>query len=151
MTSGIENLTITGIPAHPLIVHALVVGIPVMALAGWLMLAKASWRASWAWPVAVLEVLLVPAGFLASATGQGLNRALGTDIAQDHVQYGEQAPWFILAMAGGAVAYALLRNRGRAPAITGAVLLVGSSAVALVWIILTGHSGASATWSGFTL
>ncbi len=151
MSAGLENLTINGLPAHPLIVHAVVVGVPVMALAAWIMLSRGAWRAAWAWPVAVIILLLVPAAFLARFTGQGLQSALGGEIAEDHAEYGLLAPFFVSGMALGAIAFAVLRRRGRVATVIGALLLVATSAAAVGWVVVTGDSGARSTWSGVTL
>ena len=120
-----------------------------MALAGWIMLARPVWRMAWAWPVAVIDLVLAGVGFLASSTGQGLSRAVGDP--GEHAEYGSVAPWFFVAMAVGAIAFALVRRRGRVPVIAGGALLVLTSVVAVVWVVITGHTGSAAAWQGVTL
>jgi hypothetical protein len=142
----LENLTVLGLPAHPLLIHAVVVGIPLTAAVGIVMLARPRWRRSWAWPVAVADVLLVPLAFVTAQTGQGLQRALGREVALDHGEMGELVPWFTVVMAAAAVAYAALRGRGRAVAVAAAVALVVSSVAAAGWVVVTGHSGAESSW-----
>jgi hypothetical protein len=145
-----ENLTIMGLPAHPLVVHALVVGVPVMALAAVAMLFRAGWRRHWAWPIAVADVLLAVTSLVARSTGEGLQEALGGAVAQDHAELGDVAPVWTGLMAAAAIAFALLRGRGRVVQIvTGAALAIASG-IALVWIVLVGHSGAEAAWGGIT-
>lgn len=151
MRAGLENLVIAGVPAHPLVVHAVVVGVPVLAVAGSVMLARSAWRRSWAWPLAVMVALLVPVAFLARETGQGLQRGLGGGIAEQHAEYGLLAPFFVTAMALGCLAFAVLRTRGRAAGITGGGLLVLTSVAAVAWVVVTGHSGADSSWGGVTL
>lgn len=148
---GMENLTIMGLPAHPLVVHALVVGVPVMALAAIAMLTRSGWRTHWAWTIAVVDVLLAIVSLVARATGEGLQAALGGSVAQDHAELGDVAPVFTGLRAAAAVAFALLRNRGRTLQILAGVLLVATSVTALVWIVLVGHSGADAAWGGVEL
>ncbi|MGF1654611.1 MAG: DUF2231 domain-containing protein [Actinomycetales bacterium] len=142
----LENLTVLGLPAHPLLIHAVVAGIPVMALAGLAMLTRARWRRSWAWPVAVADVLLVPLAFVTAQTGQGLQRALGREVALDHGEMGELVPWFTVVMAAAAVAFAALRGRGRVATAVAAVALVVSSVAATGWVVVTGHLGAESSW-----
>ncbi len=151
MLAGLDNLTVGGLPAHPLVVHAIVVGVPVMALASWLMLARSSWRLSWAWPIAVIDVLIAAVAVVARSTGQGLQAALGGQAALEHAEFGNLAPLFALVMALGAVAFAVLRRRGRTATVVGAVVAVATSLAALVWIVLTGHSGSASSWGGITL
>jgi hypothetical protein len=142
----LENLTVLGLPAHPLLIHAVVVGIPLMAVAGVAMLARPGWRRSWAWPVAVADVLLVPLAFVTAETGQGLQRALGGEVALDHGEMGELVPWFTVVMAAAAVAHAALRGSGRAVSTAATVALVVSSLAATGWVVATGHSGAESSW-----
>lgn len=142
----LENLTVLGLPAHPLLIHAVVAGIPLMAAVGVAMLARPGWRRSWAWPVAVADVLLVPLAFVTAQTGQGLQRALGGEVALDHGEMGELVPWFTVVMAAAAVAFAALRGRGRAVSTVAAVALVASSVAATGWVVVTGHSGAESSW-----
>lgn len=141
-----EDLTALGLPAHPLLIHAVVVGIPLMAVAGAVMLARPGWRRSWAWPVAVADVLLIPVAFVTAQTGQGLQRALGGEVAMDHGEMGELVPWFAVVMAAAAVGHAALRGRGRAVSVAAAVALVASSVAATGWVVVTGHSGAESSW-----
>ena len=54
-------------------------------------------------------------------------------------------------MAAGALAFALRRGRGRLPQAAAAVLLVATSVLAVVWVVLTGHSGAASHWGGVQL
>lgn len=142
----VEDLTVLGLPAHPLVLHAVVVGIPVMALLSIVMLTRGSWRRTWAWPVAVIDVLLVPLAFLTAWTGKGLQRALGGEVAVDHGEMGELVPWFTAVMAASAVAFALLRGRGRVARILAAVALIATSVAAAGWVAVTGHAGAESSW-----
>lgn len=142
----VEDLTVLGLPAHPLLLHAVVVGIPVMALIGVVMLTRGSWRRSWAWPVAVADVLLVPLAFVTAWTGRGLQRALGGEVAVDHGEMGELVPWFTALMAAAAVAFALLRGRGRVVRLLAAAALIATSVAAVGWVAVTGHAGAESSW-----
>lgn len=146
MGDAVQDLTIMGIPAHPLIVHAMVVGTPVLTLVTLVMLIREPWRGRWAWPVAAVAVLLAVTSLVASSTGRGLQEALGGTVAEEHAEFGELVPWFTGAVAVTAVAFALLRRRGRLAAVLSGIALAVSSVAAVVWIVLTGHSGAQSVW-----
>ncbi len=144
------QLTIDGIPAHPLVVHAVVVGVPVLAALGVAIVLRARWRDALAWPVALANLALLAVTVLARATGEGLVQQLGgtvSDTANAHAELGSVAPLWVLPMALAGVAFAWLRRRGRTwSLVTGAALVVASLA-ATGFIVAVGHSGATATWS----
>ena len=100
---------IFGVPAHPLIVHAVVVLVPLAAL-GALACVFSPWvRRRYGWLVAafaVLDIVLVP---LATGSGESLEeRVPETALVEKHTEMGEQLlPW-VIGLAVGMVALMLL-------------------------------------------
>lgn len=153
---------IFGIPAHPLIVHAVVVLVPLAAL-GAIAVVLSSWaRSHIGWLVAAtaaLDVLLVP---LATGSGESLEERVDeTALVEAHTEMGEQLlPWTI-ALAVVIVAFmalALLTKRRpsgapsavwatRTVSLALAVITVIVAAGSLVQVARIGHSGAKASWS----
>ncbi|GAA3617310.1 DUF2231 domain-containing protein [Microlunatus ginsengisoli] len=152
-------ITIFGLPLHPLIVHATVVIVPTAAIA---VLAYVVWprfRGWLGWGVVALAaaaLLLVP---LTTQSGEQLEHQLGRSaLIERHAQLADSLlPWVIALLVGAIGTYLW---RPGAPRLTrGAVLprwLIGLALVVavvaalgtLVDVVLVGHSGATAAWSG---
>ena len=145
--------TVFGLPVHVLLVHATVVVLPVAAtllVATVLVPRLRVWAGPLPLLLAVASLVLVP---MTTASGENLERAIGTSPAiNDHAALGEMVIWWALGLvAVAAVSYAM-RLRGREPrrwmrvavTVLGGVVGIG----ALVQVVLTGHSGAEAVWSG---
>jgi tellurite resistance protein TehA-like permease len=144
-----------GIPAHPLVVHAAVVLLPLGAIATVIVAALPKARRYYA-PIAFGLVLIgTIAVFLAQQSGESLeDRVTETELVEEHTEQGETVlPWAIAVTAvAAAVAVAQpLRRRYTqlsATAVT-AVLLAAAVATAsgATWTVIeVGHSGAKATW-----
>jgi hypothetical protein len=153
---------IFGIPAHPLIVHAVVVLVPLAAI-GAVAVVLSPWvRAHVGWLVAataVLNVLLVP---LATGSGESLEERVDeTALVEKHTEIGEQLLPRVIALAVAIVAFMVFaRVAARRPAGTPApawgapwvnIVLVAVTVLAatgaLVQVARIGHSGAKASWS----
>ncbi len=144
-------LKLGALPAHPLIVHAPVVLVPLVAVG----LAAFFFLPSWRRPLGVVLVALAAvsagAAILAVASGEELGEALGRGAELDeHRSYGERARLFAVALAVATGALVLYDRRGRNPQrwlrhATAAVGIVGISATASVFV--TGHSGAQLAWA----
>lgn len=144
-----------GLPAHPLIVHAAVVLLPLAAAATVAVALIPRARRTFA-PI-VLGLAVVAALFVNLAEGSGdplEDRIEETALVKEHTDKGESVqPWAIgVAVAAAAVTAAtFLRDRlTRIPqgALTGVLvaiaLVVG---VGATWTIIdAGHSGARAVW-----
>lgn len=152
---------IFGVPAHPLMVHAVGVLVPLTALGAvavaWSRLARVhvGWLVA---ALALLDILLVP---LATGSGEALEeRVTETALVERHTEMGEQLlPW-VVALAVGTWGVMLLA-RAVAHRVPGpnpvwaarwvSVVVVGVTLVAaagtLVQVARIGHSGAEATWS----
>ncbi len=135
-----------GLPLHPLVVHAAVVFIPLAALlliAGALVL---RWR--WLLPTAVLVSWLATVfSILASQSGEALGEVIGTP--QQHGELGEAMSPLMIGMSIVATITWWLRKRS-SKLLRGLSQLasVAIALVALGMIVLVGHSGAVATWTG---
>lgn len=144
-----------GIPAHPLVVHAAVVLLPLGAIATVIVAALPKARRHYA-PIAFGLVLIgtIAVG-LAQQSGESLaERVDETELVEEHTEQGETVlPWAIAVTAvAAAVAVAQpLRRRYTqlsATAVT-AVLLAAAvvTASGATWTVIeVGHSGAKATW-----
>ncbi|MGD9958047.1 DUF2231 domain-containing protein [Nocardioides sp.] len=157
-----ELSNIFGIPAHPLIVHAVVVLVPLAAL-GAIAVVVSPWvRSHIGWLVAamaVANVVLVP---LATGSGESLEERVNeTALVEKHTEMGEQLlPW-VLVLAAVIVAFMVLglltarrstdaaapvwANRWVATGIAAVTVVAASGA--LVQVARIGHSGAKASWS----
>lgn len=147
--------TIFGLPAHPLMVHFPVVAIPVLALLGLVMVARAEFRARYAIPVLVLAGVTIVSTFLAARSGEELVDALGytDEHIGEHEELGNMLRLFVLGLGAAIFALVVTNKRsssaGRDPLMVGATVLVLSfSLLSIIWTVRTGHEGAKAVWEG---
>lgn len=148
-----------GLPAHPFIVHAVVIGVPLVAVLIVLHALVPQLRARFGYltPVAAIAVLVsVP---LATASGEELEgRVDETPLVERHAEMGEQLlPWVIgLAVVGVVLGVRDWRSArdglepqtirlDRVGAALAALALV-AAAGSTVQVIRIGHSGAKAVW-----
>lgn len=154
--------SIFGIPAHPLIVHGVVVLVPLVALGAIAVMVSPRVRSHIGWLVAagaLLNVILVP---LAAGSGESLEERVDeTALVEIHTEMGEQLTAWVIVLAVGIVAFMLLallasRRSGDKPAPFWAARWVNLALVAvtiiascgaIVQVARIGHSGAKATWS----
>jgi hypothetical protein len=160
----VEINNLWGLPAHPLIVHAIVALVPLTAAGAVVSTFFTGIRARIGWLVAlgaVLDVLLLP---LVTGSGESLEeRVSESTLVERHADMGEQLlPWVI----GLAVAFVLLMLAHRSGSRQGspgefaattlatpwvavllAVVTVVAAIGATVQVARIGHSGAKATWS----
>ena len=143
--------TIAGLPLHPLVVHAVVVLLPLMALVTIAVAARPAWRPAAVW-VVVADVLVLGCAFVAKESGEKFQGRLsnlrgGAAVAKQHADQGALLPWFALALLVAAVVVLLARRRPvlAVPAVALAVL---AGLAAITWTVVVGHSGAVDVWSG---
>ncbi|MEJ7651706.1 MAG: DUF2231 domain-containing protein, partial [Nakamurella sp.] len=155
--------SINGLPAHILLVHAVVIFIPLTAL---LVVLAAAWPAAHrrmgvVLPiVALVALILVP---VATDAGEWLEARLpgaeSNPLIRAHTQLGDQLlPWAIGMFVGALALWLLptLARRGVQAEVLGAVwirvvvgvLAVAVSVVAVVQVVRIGDSGSKAVWSG---
>jgi hypothetical protein len=153
-------VTVLGLPLHPLIVHATVVAVPAAALSVLLAVLWPRFRAWFAWgPVAlaVVALVLVP---VTTSSGESLEHALPRDpLIEAHAHLADGLlPWVVALLVGavGVCWPALPRVVTRLDAlprwlvVITTVIAVAAAVGALVEVVLIGHSGATAAWSGTT-
>ncbi len=141
--------TVSGLPVHVLVVHAVVVLLPLMAIVTVAVAVVPRWRR--AAPVAVAgDAVVLGLAWVATESGENLQARLqqlsGSPVAQEHADRGDLVPWFALALLVAAVlAWAGRRIAVLVPVSIVATVLAGAAAIG--WVFLTGESGAEAVWS----
>lgn len=154
--------TVFGLPAHVLIVHAVVVLCPLAALLGLAVAVRPAWAFYLRWPLLVFSVVCAGAAILAASAGEALAARLGAnDLIQQHADDGGMLRLVaisylvvaLLAFLSISVESPLRSGRGgyasRLPAAFGPVsrvLLAAAAIWLLVQTAITGHSGSTAAW-----
>lgn len=158
---------IGGLPMHPLVVHAAVVFIPLLALAAVVYALVPRVRARLGWAAALLAVAGPAGAYVARESGERLEERLvaanyGQEIldkVNDHQGYGDLTFWFSLGLGAGTLLLVVLTNgltTGRSTVggvpvwltwVLGAAVIV-LAGVTGVYVFLAGDSGADAVWSG---
>ncbi len=155
---------IGGLPAHILLIHAVVVLAPVAGLLAVLFAVVTRLRGRLAWPLGILAVLLVPLSLLTAQAGEQLEHSMPESAAiEAHAQQGDLfkalAIAFVVVIAAQIVTAfpeailrtprlsglrAFLKSRWLTGPV-GILCLVGGLAM-VYQSIVTGHSGASSVW-----
>ncbi|MEV6845690.1 DUF2231 domain-containing protein [Actinoplanes sp. NPDC051411] len=155
--------TVNGLPAHILLVHAIVVLLPLAAL---LLVLTALWpaaRARLAAPNAILSILVVLLVPLTTSAGEWLERRVPqNDLLHKHTELGDNAIFYAIPIAVLAL-IVWWREREAQPgsgrrtwlaplstAVTGvvAVLALIAGAAGVYGIYRIGDSGSKAAWTG---
>ncbi|WP_088287598.1 DUF2231 domain-containing protein [Kineosporia sp. A_224] len=140
--------TIAGLPIHPLTVHAVVVLLPLMAIATVAVAVRPAWRGYARWVLAGNVVVLV-AAVVARQSGLALYERIGklgaNELAETHAAYGKVLPLFALFLVAAAAVLVLLKDRPQL-ATLGIVVAVVAALLAIGWTVVTGDSGARAVW-----
>lgn len=137
-----------GLPLHPLVVHGAVVLVPLVAIAAIASVAVPRFFTRYSKAILVLAVIAQVSLFLAKGSGEPFEERLGKEVER-HAELGEVAPLtFIPLLALIFIRWWLERSNNRNRAIRNAlsILLIAASILALVYIFLTGHSGAESVW-----
>lgn len=148
--------TINGLPAHVLLVHAVVVLVPLTA---GLLILCALWpaaRARLIWLVVVLAVLVTVLTPITVEAGEWFQRQMGSPpMLDEHARLGRQMPYFVapLLVSAGLLAFVQLRARRKRPLGRGLVALIAVIVLvtggAATWqTVRAGDSGAHAVWNG---
>jgi hypothetical protein len=154
-------MEISGLPLHPLVVHAAVVGIPLAAALAVALAVLPGWRWLVRWPTVLTSVAVVGLAFLATRSGESLEEDRGlSKLVVQHAERGERLAnlTIVLAVVVIVAAFVLPGPSGLASG-KGAmasrvavadkvlpVLLVLAAVAVLVQVVLTGESGARAVW-----
>ncbi|MFG3709759.1 DUF2231 domain-containing protein [Micromonospora sp. NPDC047730] len=152
---------ILGLPAHVLVVHAVVVLVPLLALLSAAYVALPRFRPRLDWAVAILAVAAPVTAFVAVESGEELNDAFlargmqGPIVDQilEHSRYGDLLFWYALPLAVASLLLLVVTSgHPRVPRLPSwitpvlSVVVVALGVVSLVYAYLTGHSGAEAVW-----
>lgn len=145
-------ITVLGVPAHPLLVHAVVVLIPLAGLGAVALAIRPSWTRPYGPLVGAAALGGAVSANLALLAGQQLEAALDITpafaplIAQHSLfgTYTVYAAWTFAVLAVAAVVLTY-RPRGAAGRVVGA-LSAAVGVVAIVLTVITGHLGASSVW-----
>jgi hypothetical protein len=150
-------------PLHPLVIHAVVFGIPLAVLLA-LLFAFPKTR-EWArWPLAIVVVGATALTFVARQSGLAFEAALGIkpgnpvgDLILQHSLLANQLFYIMIVFAAiGLINVFVVRKStsdsagAKQPAIIRIVLpilLVAAALVALIWIVRVGDLGARAVWN----
>jgi len=140
--------TITGLPVHALVVHAVVVGLPLTALLTLLAAARPAWR-SWLPVVVAADAVVLLLCLVARMSGQQLQARLaqfaGPQVASTHGRLGGWLWAFAAALTlAGLLAWVAARSRRGALPATFLVLVTAVAAIG--WTVAVGDSGARAVW-----
>ena len=144
--------TISGIPSHPLFVHAPVVLIPLVGLAAITLAIRPAWRDRLGWWPAVAAGVSLVATFLAVGSGNRFDERLDGLVNTDrHESLALTTLTLVGVFFAAMVVQRLLKSSsGRLRLVERAVtlLVVVSAGMAMWWMFLTGEEGARITWSG---
>jgi Predicted membrane protein (DUF2231) len=153
--------TVSGLPLHPLIVHAVVVIGPLSALAAVGYALVPPWRSWLRWLVFLSALVTAASAFVARQSGEFLeSRVTGGqppsgDLAR-HIELAGRLVyitwgWLVLVAIFCLIVPAGLRRRtsSRVGAnVVSGVLLIAGAAVLVYFMVVTGDAGSRAVWSG---
>lgn len=148
------------LPAHPLLVHAPVVLLPLAALASLLVALRPSLRRHYGWPTVVLAGVAAFSSVLAASSGEALQESVKRTAAlHNHTELGDAMKiigllFFFAVLALMITDRFLVQNAetdgaiiARSPLLMAlSALTVVLAILSTVWIVRVGHSGAKATW-----
>lgn len=152
-----------GLPLHPLVVHAAVVFVPLLVIAGIGYASVPGLRRRLGWAALLLSVVAPAAALVAKKSGEKLQSALiakhyGPEIlakVAEHQGYGNRTFWFTLGL-GLSTGLLVLATSGHPrvadlptwvrPLLAAGVVVFG--VLSAVYVYLTGESGATAVWTG---
>jgi hypothetical protein len=147
----VPALSLLGLPAHPLVVHAAVVLLPLSAVGVVACAAVPRWRRAYAPIVLALSLVSTVAIYWAQSSGEELEERVDrSELVEEHTEKGESVlPW---AIAIDVVAIALVASR-KYDKLNGRNATIGLTALAVLvaaggsWQLYeVGHSGAKAVW-----
>lgn len=155
-------IEIAGLPAHILLIHAVVVLAPVAGLAAIAYAAAPRWRGYLAWPLGVLSLGLVPLSLITAEAGEQLEEARPSSaLIREHAEQGDvlKAVSVVFFVVVAATLVASHEPIGRRFAFLGSlrtnrvvrlalpVVAAAAGAFFVYQSIITGHSGAASVWS----
>ncbi|MFI9644320.1 DUF2231 domain-containing protein [Micromonospora sp. NPDC051925] len=151
-----------GLPAHVLVVHAVVVFVPLLALLASAYGLVPRWRPRLDWAVATLAVVTPVVAWLATETGEAFEEALEKKgyspellaKIQEHSEFGDILLWFTVGLAVATLLLlAVTSNRVRTPKLPAWTTWLLTAVVVVLAVLntisayLTGDSGAASVWT----
>lgn len=149
--------TLWGLPAHALLVHAIVVLAPLTALLEILCGFWSAARSRLVWLVLALAVVTTVLTPLTTEAGEWLKdqRRSVSPLLQEHAERGDWMIYFSVALLIVAVALAVLHvlegrsdQPRRAFAVVVAVLALVVGVSSIVTVVRIGHTGSQSVWGG---
>lgn len=145
---------INGLPAHPLLVHFIVVLAPLTAGLAILCAIWPAARRRLVWPTLALAGITLVLTPITAEAGEWLyNRVEDTELVEKHEHLGETMIYFSIALLVAAVLLAFVHHRSsrgnnsKALSLIVAVLVIGVGAATSAQVYRIGHSGAESVWS----
>lgn len=145
---------INGLPAHPLLVHFIVVLAPLTAALAILCAVWPAARRRLVWPTLALAGITLVLTPITAEAGEWLyNRVEDTELVEKHEHLGETMIYFSIALLVAAVLLAFVHHRSsrgnnsKALSLIVAVLVIGVGAATSAQVYRIGHSGAESVWS----
>ncbi|WP_232665331.1 DUF2231 domain-containing protein [Pseudonocardia sp. TRM90224] len=149
-------ITVDGIPAHPLLVHAVVVLVPLAAVGAIALAVRPVWGRTYGVLVALAAVVGAITATMAKLAGDQLEAAIEitpgfAPVIAQHGRFGLYtvvASWIFAVLT---VASVVLERRmtGPAPRVAATASALAGIA-AIVCTVLAGHSGSAAVWGHVT-
>lgn len=138
-----------GLPAHPLITHFPVVGIPLVSIAAIVLVVRPQKMPEYGLIVAGFGLLTAVSTILAASSGEALAELLSSEETIDrHRELGETLRLLSIAQAI-LIVFMVVAGKRELPNGASRFISVGvvvTSVLALIWVIRTGHEGASQSW-----
>jgi cytochrome b involved in lipid metabolism len=142
---------ITGLPVHPLVIHAVVVLVPLAAIGALLVIFVPKFRVTYS-PLVLIAVLLgTVTAFIATQSGEALSERVG--LPKSHATHGERLSYVVLAFAILFTLWFVLERTNWIKAAVSKplktvlkVLIPIIAVLSIVLTVLAGHSGAEASW-----
>jgi len=142
---------ITGLPVHPLVIHAVVVFVPLAAIGALLVIFIPKFRSTYSPLVLITVVLGTVTAFMATQSGEALSERVG--LPKSHSTHGERLSYLVLAFAIMFTLWFVLERTNWVKAAVAnrlktilKVLIPIIAVLSIVFTVLAGHSGAEASW-----
>lgn len=148
--------TFQGLPAHPMLVHVIVVLAPLTAVLAILCALWPAARHRLVWLVLVLAGVTTALTPIATEAGEWLEHHLDeSELIEKHAELGDTMLYFALALLVAAVLLVIVhlragRGKPLSTALSGVIVafVLLASVATTVQVFRIGHSGAEATWGG---
>lgn len=139
-----------GLPLHPLVIHAVVVLVPLVALGALAMVLRPRFSKRFGVIIVVGAVLAAVSAVLAKQSGENLARS--RPVSGEHVQAGDVVPLPVVILAVALIVFWLFDrgvpgNRRRPLWLTGlGIAVVAVAVLSTILVVRAGHTGALSVW-----